>query len=79
MASDADQAVLEQWVVYWSPSDFPDQYVVRRWEIGRGWMRPTDDAQAFDMLEEARLVVPEGMVNLGRSGPDDPTVVEVWT
>lgn len=71
--------VLEQWVIYWNPADYPDQYVVRRWEIGRGWMRPTNDVQAFDMLGEARMAVPDGKICLGPTAGDDPTIVEVWT
>lgn len=71
--------VLEQWVVYWNPSDFPDQYVVRRWKIGRGWIEPDSMVEVFDMLDEARMAVPDGLYRIERDATDDPTIVEIWT
>lgn len=75
----AEQVYLEQWAIYWNPADYPDKFVVRRWEIGMGWARPTDDVAAFDMLEEARMSLPVGAYCLGRDESDDPAILEVWT
>lgn len=78
--SDDQSVVLEQWVIYSHPSDYPDQYVVRRWEIGDGWMRATADVQAWDTLDDARLwSVPADRVRIERDPSDDPTIVEIWT
>lgn len=62
-------------VVYEKPTDFPDSYVGRIWDLDKSTefavMRPT--------LEELRAAIPqERFVRLDRSFNDDPVIVEVW-
>lgn len=73
---------LPMWVIYNSPADFSGRYVVRRWvSVCGDWCgtlaSPTPLA-VVGSLEAAREAVPLGAVNIGREGPDDPTIVECW-
>ena len=69
---------LHIFVVYNSPSDFPGQYVVRRWIVGPAivpdekvwWLSPS--------LEECQLSIPEDAVRFDRDPDDDSCIVEVW-
>lgn len=71
--------VISQWVIYWSPKDYPEQYVARRWEIVRGVPQPvpTNDMFVDDSIVELRKLLPPGF-RLPRFGDDDPCIVEVW-
>lgn len=69
---------MSQWVVYDHPRDYPNKYVLRRWDIRGGSMIPTDDLHVADSLEAIRQAVPPGLYRLGRFGEDDPCIVEVW-
>lgn len=65
---------LSLYVIYDHPRDYPDSFVVRRWEL---------DAQkevvgTAPTLEAARKLVPPDLYNLGRHEGDDPNIVEVW-
>lgn len=72
---------LDMWVVYDHPSDFPDVFVARRWEILRE-ERPTADVlkhSDLDMLRHMIATDKHCSVQLARSPEDDPRIVEVWT
>ena len=69
---------LRQYTIYNSPADYPDLYVVRRWDIVPGEARATDDVTTHFTLEDARLSVPRGLFCMTRSPGDDPCIVEVW-
>ena len=45
---------MSQWCIYNHPRDFPDKYVMRRWDIRAGQMAATDDMALADTLEEIR-------------------------
>lgn len=75
----AAEPLLDQWIVYERPLDYPRHYVVRRHEIGHGWHRPTGDVLLADSLQNARRLIPVGLVRIPRSPEDDPTIVETWT
>lgn len=70
--------VLSQWVVYEHPRDYPDLYVVRRWEIGQRMLYATDDVAFANSLEDIRKAIPPGLYCLPRFAEDDPCIVEVW-
>lgn len=71
--------VMSQWVIYDHPRDFPDKYVMRRWEIRQpAEIVATDDMALANTLEEIRLSVPQGLYRLERFRDDDPSIVEVW-
>ena len=69
---------VEQWVIYMGPTDFPGQWVVRRWLVTAGAVHPDARAVSCATLEEARRIVPAGLYNLGRYSDDDPAIYEVW-
>jgi hypothetical protein len=72
--------VLEMWVIYDHPADYPDHYVVRRWAVVRGESHPDPICQMAPDVESARLLIPRRMWNLGRYEyeSDDRAVMEVW-
>ena len=71
---------LDMWVIYDHPTDFPDVFVARRWEVLRE-ERPTDDILKHADLAMLRYVIAREKgctVHLMRSPEDDPKIVEVW-
>ena len=68
---------IEMFVVYERPHDFPENFVVRRWEVDTN-ERPTDDVTVVDSLAAARAAVPPDCVRLERHPSDEPQIVEVW-
>jgi hypothetical protein len=76
-----DAVVMTMWIVYDHPRDYPEGYVVRAWHIVRGQTEPVPDPASWSVatLELARLVIPEGLVNIGRQPGDDNHILEVWT
>lgn len=69
---------LSQWVIYRGARDVDARYLVRRWEIGHGAIAPCE-AHGAASLEDARALLPPGLVSLGREPEDDPVIVETWT
>ena len=72
---------LSMWTVYDHPTDHPDVYVARRWEIGGDLEepKPTLDAVAGDDLNVLRLCLAEaGLTRLVRDEDDDAKIVESW-
>jgi hypothetical protein len=67
------------WVVYWNPRDYPGRYVVRRQWVSRGDVYKEDYPKIVTkFLSEARDVIPDGLVNIGRMPEDDDVILEVW-
>lgn len=69
---------MSQWVVYDHPRDYPEKFVLRRWNISAGQMIATDEMALADTLELIREAVPPGLYCLKRFTEDDPCIVEVW-
>ena len=69
---------LNQWVIYDHPKDYPDNFVVRRWEVSPGRCQPTEDVSLHVTLEESRKSIPNWTYRIPRFEEDDPTIVEVW-
>jgi len=65
---------MNTYSIYEHPADYPDDFVVRRWEN----TDPKELVGTAKTLEAARKYVPHGMVNVGRYAQDDPCIVEVW-
>lgn len=65
-----------------TPSDYPEQYVVRRWTLefgGDSVQQTPGHVTLFETIEEARGSLPEGAYLVqGRGQDPDPVVVEVW-
>lgn len=77
------ELLMEQYVVYAHPRDFPQGYVVRRWFIVRGSREPIPEERAcgFFHLDKARAWIAQarpGLTCLARYENDDPAVLEVW-
>jgi hypothetical protein len=71
---------MTTWTVYHNPRDYPDKFVIRRWDILRGQTEPIPTSEHYvgDTLEEVREHVPFGLVCLPRYDDDDHAIVEVW-
>ena len=70
--------MLEQYVIYDHPRDYPGHFVVRRWLIEPGTCKPSE-AMIYGTLEEARRSIPRDLVRIARSPEDDSCIVETWT
>ena len=66
-------------VIYRHPLDYPGKYVVRG-QVARpgGVVADPEPVGVVDTLEEARALIPEGLVCLARSPEDQPQIVESW-
>lgn len=71
-------SVLTQYTIYERPRDYPEGFVVRAWHIMPGRAEP-GEARTASTLEEARALVPPGLICFARTPDDDPTIVETWT
>ena len=70
---------LYLWTVYDNPTDFPGQFVVRRFTVTAAEVRRGDNPWSVkDTLEEARKTLPPGLVCMGRTSLDDSKIVETW-
>jgi hypothetical protein len=74
----ADHRDLRMWTIYERPMEHPEHFVVRKWRVTKDGPWPSSHVQLASTLDDARAVVPAGLVCLARSGSDDPTVVETW-
>lgn len=77
----ASLPVLTMWTVYDHPSDFPDCFVARKWEIHAGEPRATDEVMTEPELIQLRerIVLETGCTDkIERSPHDDPKILEVW-
>ncbi len=69
------QSTMPIITVFKNPTDYPDKYVARVFDI----TRPTNLAAVADTYEELLEAIPtRQMVRLERSPKDDPVVVETW-
>lgn len=67
------------WVIYDEPrSGCPCRYVARKFYCGAVFTFSTDEEYVAATLGEARALLPEGLVNVGRHEQDPTGVVEVW-
>jgi hypothetical protein len=70
--------ILSMWVIYFDPTDYPQKWVVRRWDVGHGIVRAQPKAAICDSLRKARTFIPFGLVRLDRMEADEPQIKEVW-
>lgn len=66
------------YAVYSHPKDYPNGYVVRRFEISGALAEATQEASYAPTLEALRELIPPGLMCLPRHVDDDPTIVETW-
>jgi|LSQX01.3.fsa_nt_gb hypothetical protein len=76
------QNSLSIWTVYEKPSDFPGEFVARRWESlvedGAPVSRATADVLVARDLDGLRAQLPAGLIRLERQPGDAPAIVESW-
>lgn len=71
---------LSQWVVCWSPADYPGKFTVRRHFIEAGGHWPTDEGYVSSNIRWIRCLMEYmGLFRMPRDPDDDPVIVEVWT
>jgi hypothetical protein len=69
---------LFHYVIYDKPSDHPDHFVVRKWSIRDGDLKPLDIVGVTLSLEAARDLIPVDRIDMPVFENDDPVIVEVW-
>lgn len=73
---DVDYAGMKMpmFVLYRYPSDFPDNIVVRVWDLNV----PTNIAWLAKTIAEARAAVPAHFTRFARDDSDDPVIIESY-
>ncbi len=75
----APEGVLAQWTIYDHPTDHPDLFVARRFDIGQGVFMATSHLIGAKDIEALRETFRRhGMACLPRLAEDEPQIVEVW-
>jgi hypothetical protein len=77
----AQRGKLSMWTIYDHPSDYPDDYVARRWDIDVTGQVATPDiiGGAGDDLAGLRDTFRRaGLHCMGREPGDDAKIVETW-
>jgi hypothetical protein len=69
---------LAMWTVYDHPTDYPNQFVARKFLVNSKGVVRTNDMFLADTLEEIRDLLPPGLMNLYRYAQDDPNIIETW-
>lgn len=69
---------LEVWAIYRSPSDYPGQYVARKFLATVPDPTPTTEMFTAATLGEIRALLPPGLNCFDRDDSDDPKIVETW-
>jgi len=69
---------LDLFTIYEHPKDYPRGYIVRRWVARSTGFSEAREAWATETLEDARLIIPDGLFRMEREADDDPTIVETW-
>jgi len=71
------QERLPMWVLYSTPTDYPESCVARLW-VSLPTPAPTTVAIVAPTAEEVRAQLPAGLVRLERRPEDEPQISEVW-
>jgi hypothetical protein len=73
-------STLAMWTVYKHPSDYPDKFVARRFDVDADGPKPSASIIIMDDLEVLRdvLAFQLHLVCLARNEEDDPVIVETW-
>lgn len=67
------------WTIYDHPTDYPDDFVARRWEVTGEGTAPTDELLTCNRLDAIQTILRGfGFVRLPRAEHDDPKILETW-
>jgi len=71
---------LAIWTVYRHPSDYPDKFVARRFDVDGDGARPTASIITAPNLETLRDILEFELLltRLDRHPVDEPQIVECW-
>jgi len=70
---------LSMFTIYAHPKDYPDKFVVREFVIKPTGAEPSQYADVYDTLDDAREpLIRRGLVCLTRQPGDEPQIVETW-
>lgn len=70
---------LYMWTLYDHPTDMPELYVARKFEIDSSGAHPTDDVIGFESIYVLRITLARrGLTCIARSPRDDPKIIESW-
>ena len=72
---------LVMWVMYESPSDYPNEFVARKWVIRSGAVHPIytyyiKRSSDIETIREELLAL--GLTRVPRNESDDANIVETW-
>ena len=73
--------VLQTWTIFRHPRDYPNSYVVRRFDIVPGSREPVPSMYPHAIgptLEAVRQTIPPGLMRFDRHPMDEPQIVEIW-
>jgi len=71
--------ILSGWTVYDHPSDYPDEFVARRWIASKGGVIATAEILTSPAIVRLRAkLIQKGLYRLERSPGDDAKIIEVW-
>lgn len=70
----SDQSLLDIWTVYDHPLDYPEYFVVRRWEL----TSPREHYLFASLGKAQAFLVSKGLARLPRFEQDDPKIIETW-
>lgn len=70
------KATLTMWTIYWNPADYPGSWVVRAHDIPGG---QREFCEVCGSLEEARKMIPRGLICVKRAPEDELQIIETWT
>lgn len=74
-----DNNALVMWTVYDHPTDFPNNYVARKFMVTKGRAIATEEIILCPDLEALREQLEQlGLVPLKRDPHDDAKIVETW-
>jgi hypothetical protein len=69
---------LSLWSIYDRPSDHPDGYIARRFEVGGGKTAATGDTINGKLEDIRQAFWKAGLMKLSRRQGDDARIVESW-
>ena len=76
--NEVSSRTMRMYTVYRHSRDYPEKYVVRRFDIRDDGSHTTGWVRTADSLEGIRSLIPPGLACLTRSDGDEPEIVETW-
>jgi hypothetical protein len=69
---------LTIWTVIERPTDYPEEFIARKWVTAKGLSIATGQIVTGPTLQSVRDQIPPGLYRLPRAAEDDPKIVESW-